>query len=275
MSASSSKRGAADQLLEESAKRQRVGGAKSTKPILVVLPGSSSKLSADMKTLLMPALEDAGFDVRVRKGKGKGKFGVDSYDDGPDGQKWRGWDPEANAKHVVKELDICPSEIDAAPWFVLGCSFGARVACSIVADELTPVAPGLILCGYPMYAAPPKAKKSADSKEIKPKVKDIEQIEARITLIQQLPASAKVLAISGAKDEYLNKNAPAGAPQGAEPLWSRVLDGMACRENASVHVIDKGTHGCYEPGKSAPAIARKEQATANMVGWINDFAGNA
>ena len=42
------------------------------------------------------------------------------------------------------------AQADAPAWFVLGCSFGNRVAAAIVAEALTPVPPALILTGYPM-----------------------------------------------------------------------------------------------------------------------------
>jgi hypothetical protein len=74
-------------------KRQQTG----KKPIMVVLPGSSSKLSKDMKEHLIPALEEAGFDVRVRPGKDEGQ------------PSWSGWDPKKNATNVVR--DLCPQQV--------------------------------------------------------------------------------------------------------------------------------------------------------------------
>ena len=228
------------------AKRQQTAeqedGAPSTggaKPILVVLPGSSSYLAQDMQLLLMPLLEDR-FDVRVRPG---------SNVDG--GKKWAGWDAGTNAAKVVNELGLCPMEEDAAPWYVLGCSFGNRVACFIVSDGLTPVAPGLILMGYPMYGPGDNNK------------------EARVEQIQALPASAKVLAISGGKDPALNKDAP---DLKGQELWDSVVAGMQC--DVTVKLNEKGGHGVYEGGKSEAAKARHAQATTNFMQWIHEFTSN-
>jgi hypothetical protein len=107
------------------------------KPVLVVLPGATSNLAGDMIQHLIPLLE-AKFDVRIRRGSSEKEQG---------GSRWKGWNPSSNALTVVNTLGICPLEADSAPWYVLGCSFGNRVACSIVSDELTKVAPSLILTG--------------------------------------------------------------------------------------------------------------------------------
>ena len=68
--------------------------------------------------------------------------------------------------------------------------------------------------------------------------------QARVEHIQKLPASAHVLAISGSKDECINKNAPPGGKVGKE-LWDEVMEGMAGSENVSVEFVDKGGHGVY------------------------------
>ena len=191
----------------------------------------------------MPALVQAGFDVRIRTG---------SSSEG--GARWSGWDPAKNARAVVEDLGICPREADAPPWYVLGCSFGNRVACSIVSDELTAVPPRLILTGYPMYGPGPNNK------------------EARVAHIQQLPASAEVLAVSGARDECLTKNVPDGLPTAAA-LWEQVVSGMACADNVSFKLVENGGHGVYEGGKSEKALERNAATTTSMVQWITDLVG--
>ena len=81
-------------------------------------------LAKDFSEMLIPALR-VHFEVRERPPA-----------------KWKGWDPAKNAQDVAATL--CPKTEDAAPWFVLGASFGNRVACAIVSEELTPV-PSLTL----------------------------------------------------------------------------------------------------------------------------------
>jgi hypothetical protein len=156
-------------------KSKKAKNCSEEKIILVVLPGASGKLSTDFITHLIPALEHTGlFEIRERC------------------EKWKGWNPISNGESVVSSL--CPSS-NVNAWFILGCSFGNRVASSIVSDELfgTTSAPGLILTGYPMYGT------KGD--------------EQRVEHIQKLPTAARVLAISGAKDEFITKNVPKGRPQ--------------------------------------------------------------
>lgn len=207
--------------------------AKKSKSILVVLPGASGKLSADYINLLLPALEESGlWDIRKR----------------PDGEWTKGWRPKTDAVNVTE--DLCPKDVDAEPWYVLGCSFGNRVATAIVSDALTPVAPGLILTGYPMYG---------DNGN-----------EKRVEHIQKLPASARVLAISGEKDSCLHSQVPEGKPRGRD-LWDLVVSGMACRSQTSVKYIAKGSHSVYESTKSAVGIARKNEQTLQILQWMEDF----
>ena len=222
---------------------KRSRGGNNAKPIIVVLPGSSSNLTRDMAERLVPALLQVGFDIRIRPGSSEG------------GARWSGWNPSSNARAVVEDLGICPREADAPPWYVLGCSFGNRVACSIVSDELTPVPPRLILTGYPMYGP------GANNKE------------ARVEHIQGLPASAKVLAVSGAKDECLTKNVPCGSPTAAA-LWERVIGTMPCADNVSFKIVENGGHGVYEAGKSQKVLERNAAITISMVQWITDFASH-
>ena len=194
-------------------------------PILVMLPGASGTFTKDFMELLLPRLKER-FEVRMR----------------PAG-KWKGWSPKTNAQLTVETL--CPRESDAAPWYVMGCSFGNRVAVSVVADKLTPVAPSLILTGYPMYGP------NGD--------------EARVEHIKTLPISANVLAISGDKDEFLNKNVPEGKPRGDE-LWQQVHTSLACKETTTLRMMPKGGHGVYPSAKG-----KKHETTEQIMKWINEF----
>jgi hypothetical protein len=206
-----------------------------TKPILVILQGASGKLSANMTNLFLPALVQSGhWDIRVR----------------PEGSWTNGWHAKNNATVVVNDLGLCPKDADAAPWFVMGCSFGNRVATSIVSDALTPVAPGLILMGYPMYGDNGK--------------------EDRVKHIQKLPPTANVLAISGENDSCLKSNVPEGKPHG-RALWDHVVAGMPCRDQTTVKYVAKGGHGVYEDAKTGPAKIRKNEATIQILQWMKDF----
>jgi hypothetical protein len=150
-------------------------------------------------------------------------------------------------KLLLQSENLCPTTsddelVDSQPWFVMGCSFGNRVAVSIVSEKLTSVAPGLILTGYPMYGGSDKRK------------------EVRVEQLQSLPSTAKVLAISGEKDDYLTKNVPmssssssttgGGAGAGAaHELWDTVLEGMECNSTTTVHIVGKAGHGVYPSAK--------------------------
>ena len=77
--------------------------------------------------------------------------------------------------------------------------------------------------------------------------------------------------MSGAKDECLTKNAPGGVPTAAA-LWEPVISGMACADNVSFKLVEKGGHGVYGGGKSKKALERNDVTTASMIQWISDFA---
>ena len=89
---------------------------------LVILPGSSGKLSKDFKEFLFPALHQR-FEVRLREAK-----------------KWRGLCPINNA------IDVCSSTeklvpwptfkttdatVEVKDWYIMGCSFESRVVTEI------------------------------------------------------------------------------------------------------------------------------------------------
>jgi hypothetical protein len=89
--------------------------------------------------------------------------------------------------------------------------------------------------------------------------------EARVEHIQKLPSTAKVLAISGEKDECLDKNTPAESPKGQQ-LWDAVVAGMLCTPAVKMH--PKGGHGVFEGGKSGPVQERNAAAATTIVEWI-------
>ena len=217
------------------------GYGRNELPILVILPGSSGKLSKDFKEFLLPELHQR-FDVRLR-----------------DEKKWKGWDPRKNAIDVCsREENLVTTEFwsydhEDEDWYIMGCSFGNRVATAVVAelDERQRVPPKLILTGYPMYGP------SLNNKD------------ARVRSLQSLPVGTPVLAISGTKDEFINseKNVPDQLPSGnPRAVWDSVLQTMPCRASTTVRLIEKGGHGVYPAAKG-----RKATTTTQLVQYIDTF----
>ena len=138
-------------------------------------------------------------------------------------------------------------------WYIMGCSFGNRVATAVIAelDERQRVPPKLILTGYPMYGP------SLNNKD------------ARVRSLQSLPVGTPVLAISGTKDEFINseKNVPDQLPSGnPRAVWDSVLQTMPCRATTTVRLIEKGGHGVYPAAKG-----RKATTTTQLVQYIDTF----
>jgi len=235
---------AATQIAASETKAGGKGGKK--KPVLVILPGSSGKLSNDFKEFLVPVLHRR-FEVRLR-----------------DEKKWKGWDPMKNAQDVcafTEQLIPADGTDEAEDWYIMGCSFGNRVATAAVAglvrgnrflhEEKQRVPPKLILTGYPMYGPSVKNK------------------EARILSLQSLPVGTQVLAISGTNDEFINsdKNVPHPLPSGnPRAVWDSVLQTMPCRATTTVRFIEKGGHGVYPSAKG-----RKADTTTQLVQYIDTF----
>ena len=209
------------------------GHGRNELPILVILPGSSGKLSKDFKEFLLPELHQR-FEVRLREEK-----------------KWNGWNPRNNAHDV---MSLCPPpHEEREDWYVMGCSFGNRVAAAVAEiDSRWQIhAPKLILTGYPMYGP------SLNNKD------------ARVLSLQSLPVGTRVLAISGSKDGFITseKNVPNHLPSGnPRAVWDSVLKTMPCRATTTVRFIEKGGHGVYPAAKG-----RKAATTTQLVKYIDTF----
>jgi len=151
---------------------------------------------------------------------------------------------------VTEKLVPLPHEEREEGWYVLGCSFGNRVATALAALEMkTP--PKLILTGYPMYGP------SLNNKD------------ARVLSLQSLPVETEVLAISGTKDDFITseKNVPNQLPSGnPRAVWDSVLQTMPCRATTTVQFIDKGGHGVYPAAKG-----RKADTTTQLLQYIDTF----
>ena len=218
-------------------------------PILLILPGSGGKLSKDFKELLLPALHQR-FEVRLRKAK-----------------KWKGWkegegwDPMKNAidfmsiGSTTENLVPTGDTDEAEDWYIMGCSYGNRVATAIAALEHTSrgkrLPPKLILTGYPMYGH------SSNNKD------------ARVLSLQSLPMGTHVLAISGTNDHCItsDKNVPHPLPSGnPRTVWDTVLQKMSCRATTTVRFIENGGHGVYPTVKE-----RKAATTTQLEQYIDTF----
>lgn len=180
-----------------------------SKPILVVLPGSSGSLGKGMRTVFIPALEQY-FDIRVREGK------------------WKGWSP-AGESNVNTVLEVCPDINFNDDWYILGNSFGNRVLCAMCLDDNRFPSPpkGLIMCGYPMYG--PKG------------------TDERVNLLQEVMLSEeqKLLCISGAKDEFLLRKGQSATDAYAAVKKGMSLSG----HQVEVKILPTGKHGVLDQAK--------------------------
>lgn len=84
-----------------------------------------------------------------------------------------------------------------------------------------------------------------------------------MTHIKKLPESAKVLCISGEKDEFIQKNVPVGKARG-EALWKSIIEHMACE--TTLKMVPKAGHGTIPTAKG-----QKPDALNNIMKWIKDF----
>eukprot|EP00658_Telonema_sp_P-2_P057776 TRINITY_DN46187_c0_g1_i1.p2 TRINITY_DN46187_c0_g1~~TRINITY_DN46187_c0_g1_i1.p2 ORF type:complete len:148 (+),score=17.88 TRINITY_DN46187_c0_g1_i1:3-446(+) len=141
-------------------------------------------------------------------------------------------------------LDMIPK--DGTPWWLMGASYGSRVAVAIASEGMAPTPMGLILTGFPMYG--PKGTRE------------------RVDALGGLPSSVRMLCISGEADEFIGKNVPAGELRGAE-LWGKVLE--SCDAAGCVRIVDKGGHGCFPTAKGG------KQATCDqIVQWTSEWTAD-
>jgi hypothetical protein len=199
---------------------------KLDKPILVVFPGASGKLAKDVEDLLIPRLREM-FDVRVRSGS------------------WNTGNVKA-AGNTSAACSLGPQgpPSSAPAWYIMGASFGCRVAAAVVSEQVTATPPSLILTGYPAYG--PKH-------------------DSRLGALTELPETARVMFISGDKDEFIDKQVPAGHPKGQALFEDEIIPSLQC--SAQVHMVGGAGHTTVPSAKG-----KKAEACEQMIGWIKDFA---
>jgi len=213
---------------------------KSDKPILLLLQGASGKFANDIESYLIPRLGEL-FEVRRRPDK-----------------RWKGWDPGKNATQVAG--DMIPA--DGEQFFVMGFSFGARVAVSMAvsaaaAEGYMPA--GIILMGYPLYG--PKG------------------TPERVEALEALPTSLAVLAISGDKDPFVTKNVPSAdiaiTAQQQQLMECNKVEALLRRcilsESVDVRIVPRGSHSCFPSSSNNNGNKAKAATTEKVVAWLQQF----
>ena len=203
---------------------------KLQKPILVVLPGARGKLAIDVEDMLIPRLREM-FDVRIRSGP------------------WNTGDVKAT-NNISSAASLGPQEEGASAWYIMGASFGCRVAAAVVSEHITATVPSLLLIGYPAYGPPKENGKGNDS---------------RLDALMKLPPTTRVMFISGEKCEFINKHVPDGHARGQALFEDEIIPGLQC--SAQVH-MSAGAGATAFPG----AKGKKAAACEEMIGWIQEFA---
>jgi len=198
---------------------------KSNKPVLVILPGASGSLTKPFKEILIPRLSTY-FTIHTREGK------------------WKSW-TLTSKDNVDSVLSVCPK--NNQDWYIMGNSFGNRVICAMIKDNLFSIPPKKIfLFGYPMYSD-----KGTDE---------------RVQLLRELPKNTcKILCVSGSNDEFLTR----GSGKTAQSVYESIIAKLPCKDNIVLHILQGGKHGVIDVSKT-----KQEGAVTTVVKWINDFIEN-
>lgn len=156
--------------------------------------------------------------------------------------RWKGWKPLGDV-NVRSVLELAPTD---GRWFALGNSFGNRVLCELLASDKFENPPqGLILFGYPLYG-----------EKCTPE---------RLTTLQSLPSSAKILAISGTNDEFLGR-APDHSTLRGEELFRSILDTIPPKDSVALHMVIGGGHGVFDVGAK-----QFENVASSVLDLIAEF----
>mgnify|MGYP005994933297 CR=1 FL=1 len=203
------------------------------KPVLVFLPGSSGRVSADHKLLLAHLRET--FDVHTLE----------------KGETWGGWavakvSSERNTKAAADLIHRVTGQTQR--WFLMAASFGNRVAAELLSPPSAHLLPGrlpaaVVCVGIPLYAA----SKSRDANE------------RTSHFARSFPAGLRVLLVSGTNDSCLKSKAPEGGPKG-EALLQAQAARWACGELTQVYMVPGGGHGALDGSAKPPAVHAAEEA---------------
>ena len=164
---------AGDEGVEEERSRKV---ARVSKPILVVLPGSSGKIAREMKDLLSDSDICGKFELRIPPESGFG---------------WNTRNPNSRG-NSEKVCVLCDGDSEDSgsdgngqrPLYMMGNSFSNRVIAEMWSTEgafkkRTPAR--VMMCGYPLYS-------------------DNEKSD-RVTSLKNLPVGAQICLVSGDHDE--------------------------------------------------------------------------
>lgn len=211
---------------------------KREKPMLLVLPGASGKLARDVEEQLLPRLREL-FDVHVRT------------------ESWNVGNVKATG-NTAFAAKVGPQEKGAPDWYIMGASFGCRVAAAVVSEEVSATPPSLILHGYPAYGPPKKGQPPSEE-------------NSRLDALKELPETARVMFISGDRDEYIRKHVPDGRPQGQALFENQIIPSLKC--SAKVHMV-AGAGSATVPSASHTTSSKEKQAAAceQMIDCIKAFA---
>lgn len=209
-----------------------------SRPILVVLPGASGHIAANMMNLVLTPLS-------MKLSLKTTKFNWN---------KMRAGD----AKNIAQVSALCPSD---APFFVLGNSFGNRVICEMLAVNQVTNCKGVIMCGYPLYGPEKQTTKEGLCTDREPRV------NPRVAQLLSVPADARVLLISGTRDEFLCR--PYLSKPGPDSLKEVVSQHSGSME---VVTIPNGTHD-VPTVKGAGAKQATLVAANSVLHHISKFCG--
>ena len=161
-------------------KRKAPDGADKVRPTFVVCPGAGGGDCA----ALTQALATFGKTTTIANGKWAGNF------------------PSQMGANVQLVVDAARrAAADGAPVILVGHSFGCRVVAELLTSEAIPkpsgvqrlpanvITSGAVLESFPLYG--PSPPKPSTDREVS---------------IRNLPSGSKILFLSGAKDEFLDRS---------------------------------------------------------------------
>ena len=212
--------------------------SSSKKHLLVVLPGGfKGKISDSMKKILEHEDIKERFDVRLPGGPNE-KL------------SWNKRDP-GSKKNIEQVNEMCKQddEDNPVPLFVIGNSFGNRVAAEMLANEsFSPIAPTKVMfAGYPL--------KHKEDKE--------DNNQSRMNSLTNLPKNANIVFVSGDTDEYLNRDYLDDDHKG-EACLMEAVDMLLCRDSCEVIILPNAKHDL----PNATGGKKSREQTVNKLRWI-------
>ena len=211
------------------------GAADKVRPTFVVCPGAGGGDCA----ALTQALATFGKTTTIANGKWAGNF------------------PSQMGANVQLVVDAARrAAADGAPVILVGHSFGCRVVAELLTSEAVPkpsgvqrlpsnvITSGAVLESFPLYG--PSPPKPSTDREVS---------------IRNLPSQSKILFLSGAKDEFLDRSKQwrSGQPVGEAALRA-VLQQSQC--DATVVMVDSARHAAFKVAKAKSDTVRRSNIAA-------------